>query len=138
MRTRTLVGGLLVALVSAAGGWLASEVQHAGTLSPGASILAAWESQVAVMTTNAGERREPADVVVGGAYALSALSMGLAAHYDQLTPAEKQALQRVLPRAKAVAPPSGDRRYGAVLGCMEAAGMGAMREECLIDALARE
>lgn len=127
---------VLVAGLSAAGGWFASELNHVDKLTPAESIYAAWQSQLTAMTDQTGELRSPEDAVAAGAASLSALSIGLATHYGQLTVEEKAELQRFLPRAKAVPLSQEGRDYQAVIGCIEAAGTGSVDQTCLTKALA--
>ena len=136
MKQTQVIALILVGVVSAAGGWLASELSHVDKLTPAESIYAAWQSQLTAMTNQAGGLRAPDDAVAAGAASLSALSIGLATHYDQLTQEEKAELQRFLPRAKAVPLSQEGRDYQAVISCIEAAGTGSVDQQCLTKALA--
>ena len=136
MKSTHIGAVVLMGLVSAAGGWFASELKNMNNLTPAESIYAAWQSQLTAMTNQAGELRAPEDAVAAGAASLSALSIGLAIHYDQLTEEEKIELQRFLPRAKVVPLSQEGRNYQAVISCIEAAGKGSVDQQCLTKALA--
>lgn len=119
-------------MVSFAAGWLASEAGKADYLSRGESIGNTWESHMSALLNNQGEPAGEAKLYQSNAFSLSALTLGLAANYEDIP---KEQWQRIEPHLNAVvlvAPPEIRRQTQAVVQCIQVAKQdGHLAQDCL-------
>lgn len=140
MQKRTIIISLaLVAVISASAGWLGSELSKADYIAPGESIAGCWTTHVTLLTRADGEKQDPDGVVTSARYALEALSLGLALHYDTLPSEARARIAPFVPRADvALEGHKPDPEAVTAVDCLERAlESGKMDPECIAASVKR-
>ena len=132
MNRKLIVSHGLVALAFAGLGWCSHSIHTADRLTPAESIMAAWRTQLDVLTTHQGEQRTPGDSARIARISLASLSMGLAVHHGQLTSGQRRELAPFIARVRALEQSTDAGDSLAVLRCIEAAGeTGPIDKACI-------